>query len=331
MLKNIFKKLFSKEKKQTEFQNTAPQQNDLSFNGQSQFVFEVDDKNKQNKTMLYKASHDTEDKNNEECNVSTKDTKRDTNKEKQSKLHFIEGSKFQKEEYLNELVSTLLISLDMIDQTCGKKICSQLKDKTKEYVNKIKYKQDITSKILLSKLVQEEQIREKSEQSEELKKQIEVLEENIETKKDLMIQAEDSFGEFEKHFSRIRISFNQYRNFYLRNFLYDNCALIRQKNKKYIRTYLIKQITQAKIEETKEYKIFLRSLELWKGIEIQNEGRTFLNSEAINVVQKGCLSLLNSTSLKELNVLELSLIYVGWLDHISSYKMYKKGFYFKLS
>jgi hypothetical protein len=260
-----------------------------------------------------------------------------------------------KYEYLNELNATLSITLEIIESEVKElKISnesvfeSQISDNQEdnksaeleqilEIINRIKSslernyhmrkeKFSCNSKLLLANLVKEEKVREKKELIEENQRQINFLENIIEDKKMLMIQAEDSFGEFEKHFTMIRVIYPEYSLFDIRHFIEENCRLVRQKDKKYIRLYLIKDAIQNKTDEIKEYKIFLRSLDLWKGIQIENsDGNNFTtNTKAITLLQEGCQNLLNSISTIEMNVLNLSVIFVGWLSLVSEYQFDKK-------
>ena len=197
------------------------------------------------------------------------------------------------------------------------KIKSYLKKNIK--LRKEKYSQN--SRYLISMLIKEEQVREKKEVFEENQRQINLIDENIENKKMQMIQAEDMFGEFEKHFSRIRVANEKYSNFNLKGFIDENCWLIRSKQKRCIRTYFINQTINNKNEEIKEFKIFLRSLDLWKGITIENtDGNSFFtNSPAITFLQNYCHELLSKITIIEQNILNLSIILVGWLNHITEY------------
>lgn len=277
-----------------------------------------------------------------------------------SKISYLEKNSdlTQKKDYLNELNATLSITVDMIEanlqevlkpstNSAGDKEIKVPESEVKEegltttaaeelqtLVNSIKSnisknfylrkeKFNLNSKFLLSKLIDEEQLREKKELIDENERQIAAIEENIEDKKLLLIQAEDLFGEFERYFTIIRVKYPQYALFNIRSFIEENCRLIRQKNKKYIRTYLINQAISNKIDEFKEYKIFLRSLDLWKGIVIEsNDGNSYhTNSLAITVLQESCVNLLNSISNLEQIVLNLSNSYVCWLNKISNYQI----------
>jgi hypothetical protein len=241
-------------------------------------------------------------------------------KEFYSKRMFLK-TQDSKKEYIEDQLNTLLINLKLISENIPEEHpeSNDIQDLITIIINQsstklllTKEKSDILTKILLSKQIEQEIKRESYEKDLELSKEINIIKENVKVKEENILQACDLFAEFEKALNLIRVSYSKYENFIFNDFLQENYKLLIKKNKNKIEIRALCQFYKNKNNEISDLNIYIRSLELWKGIQVQYMNRKdtcHIEQSSIEIIQRYYYSLFNKITFIEHMILVMSLIY----------------------
>lgn len=323
MIKTFFKKIFKKSKggqekkeslrKSIEDRNTAAEssrvvaknqpcceitkknyhteENDreLSFNGKTKFFIETSDS--PSKSI-------TDQLMNNESNANLVVSKR----------NYVKSDFQSRMDYIAEQIDTIAITLQIIQQTLSIEECQEINAPINKINNLLKIKASLMktknneeTRILLSSQIKQEVVRERDEADTNLKKELNITSNLIKQKQVEVSQAEDLFAEFEKHLINIRLH-PKFEMFSFQSFVEANSIALRKKQKLIIRINLLNQIMSIKTEDISEIKIFIRGLDLWKGIVGLSKA-----ANSISIIQSYIKQLMNKANQIEHKVLTFSV------------------------
>lgn len=347
MIKNLFKKIFKKKSKKKDKSELNLVIDDKNKHN-SQEINNSNISNKKNKLSTY-SIHDNQDNisiNNDNSNnnstnssniasiISNSNSNLNSNINSNSNSHsnsnansscnesrksFLIKSNNNKLDYIDELIATLNITLDLIKENNQNSF--SVVNKVLNVFNKRnslkKQLSDIKSNLLLLNLVKIENEREYNENKNNLETQYVQLSSLKSNKSQEICFAYDTFAEFEKHISLIRINNHQYSDFYLFDFINTNYKLIVKRNNSLSRIYLLKEAIKNNEEFNIDYKSFSRSIELLKGLSTQdfNGSIKVFNDSLFCDIVSYVDQMKSKISLCESKLLKLSLIYVSFYNN----------------